>query len=77
MTYPTRTWDQFEALLKRVGENRHGETEGIEFLKELALIEDEGSLTQIGRKFFNEHYINKNEKQPAWSSSSNCLRTDR
>lgn len=59
MTYPVKSWDQYEAQLRAAGEYRSSSTADAEFLIELGLLGVDGVLTKLGQAYFEASFINK------------------
>lgn len=62
MSYPVKTWEQYEDMLRSAGERRLASTDEAEFLIEIGLVTVGGALTETGQAYFDAAFINRDER---------------
>lgn len=61
MTYPVKTWEQYEAVIRAAGERRTVDPADVEFLVDLGLLTLTGGLTPTGQAYFDAAFIDRDE----------------
>lgn len=60
-TYPSSSWDSYEATIRNIGERRPVDFKADSFLSEIGIVDDGGALTVAGQMYFHERFVRRDE----------------